>query len=281
MIVSPDLAEFISRFILDRLSVRRETAGGPCIIGICGAQGIGKTTVTANVAHRLEALGHKACILSLDDLYLSLAERQRLAETVHPLLATRGVPGTHDPQLGLQLFADCATPGQISVPQFDKALDDRLPREDWPMVKTPVDVVLFEGWCVGAMPQSAAALSLAANALERDEDPDGVWRGYVNNALATSYQQLFAQLDDLILLAAPSFEIVAAWRGEQEAGLAQRLGSAADLARRTMNTDEIARFVLYYERLTCHILAEMPSRASLVLRLDQDRRLIAVEEKTE
>ena len=189
--------------------------------------------------------------------------------------------GTHDPQLGIELLTNCAKSGQISVPQFDKALDDRLPREDWPMVKTPVDVVLFEGWCVGAMPQSAAALSLAANALERDEDPDGIWRGYVNDALATSYQQMFARLDDLILLAAPSFEIVAAWRGEQEAGLAQRLGSAADLARRTMNTDEIARFVLYYERLTCHILAEMPSRASLVLRLDQDRRLIAVEEKTE
>jgi D-glycerate 3-kinase len=132
-------------------------------------------------------------------------------------------------------------------------------------VRTPVDVVLFEGWCVGAVAQGAAALAQPVNALERDEDPAGVWRGFVNDQLSGAYQALFERLDDLILLAAPSFEVVAGWRGEQEAKLRARTG-------RGMSEGEIARFVAHYERLTRWILTEMPGRAGWTVHLDEARR---------
>jgi D-glycerate 3-kinase len=102
------------------------------------------------------------------------------------------------------------------------------------------------------------------NDLERDEDPQAVWRGYVNDQLDGPYQALFARLHDLVLLEAPSFEVVAGWRAEQEAKLrAKRPGGMTDA--------EVARFVAHYERLTRWILAEMPARADWVVTLDAER----------
>jgi D-glycerate 3-kinase len=134
------------------------------------------------------------------------------------------------------------------------------------VARGPVDVVLFEGWCVGARPQPAAALTRPVNALERDADPDGRWRTFVNTALAGAYAPLFARIDRLVLLQAPGFEVVAGWRAEQEAKLRARTGRGMDEA-------EIARFVAHYERLTRWILQEMPPRADLVFPLRADRSL--------
>ena len=153
---------------------------------------------------------------------------------------------------------------KITLPRFDKAADTRAPRAAWPTVATPVDVILLEGWCVGAVSQGKAALATPVNALERDEDPQGVWRTYVNDQLDGPYQFLFARLHDLVLLQAPSFEVVAGWRAEQEAKLRAKGGAG-------MDDSQIARFVAHYERLTRWILAEMPGRADWVVTLDTDR----------
>jgi D-glycerate 3-kinase len=158
------------------------------------------------------------------------------------------------------------------LPRFDKASDDRAPVDAWPVVAGPVDVVLFEGWCVGARPEPAEALAAPLNALERERDPDGVWRFYVNAALAGPYRALFARLDLLVLLTAPDFETVLAWRREQEAKLRGRLAESGQGAGAAMSDDEVAVFVQHYERLTRHITREMPARADLVVALDADRR---------
>jgi len=266
-----DVADHLHRFILQRLHDREHRLR---IVGLCGAQGSGKSTASAAVAHQLSDAGCKVLLLSLDDLYLPLHARQALARGIHPLLRVRGVPGTHDLPLGEAVFAAAAKPGAIHVPRFDKASDDRAPQAQWPVVQGPVDLVLLEGWCVGAAPQAPQALAAPINALERDEDADGRWRRHVNAQLAGPYQRFFASLDDLILLAAPEFDIVAGWRRQQEAQLRQHLLETGADPGRAMSDAQIDRFVLHYERLTRHILNEMPQRADLVLRLDGERRLI-------
>lgn len=254
----------VCRPLADLAGAASEALGRTVVVGICGAQGSGKSTIAAATRHVLAERGLSAVTLSLDDLYLPREAREQLAANVHPLLITRGPPGTHEPQLGLQVLAALARTGSVALPRFDKAADNRMARADWDMVQGPVKVVLFEGWCVGARPQPAAALADPLNALERDEDPDGRWRSYVNAALAGGYQSLFAALDRLVLLQAPSFQAVAGWREEQEAKLRARTG-------RGMAPGEIARFVAHYERLTRWILAEMPARADLTVPLGTDR----------
>jgi D-glycerate 3-kinase len=248
-------------------------AMGPAfVVGICGPQGSGKTTTARVVARLLEARGLKVASLSLDDLYLPRADREVLARDVHPLLRTRGVPGTHDVALGLAVLDDLAGEGETAIPRFDKAADDRMPASAWTKVEGPVDVVLLEGWCVGARPEPVEALRKPVNALERDQDPDGAWRAYVNAALAGPYRALFARLDLLVQFTAPDFESVLAWRREQEAKLRGRLAASGQGSEQAMSDDEIAVFVQHYERLTRHVAREMPARADLVIALDAHRR---------
>ena len=212
--------------------------------------------------------GLSCAVLSIDDLYLTRAERLELAERVHPLLVTRGPPGTHDVGLGLKGMAALAKPGETRLPLFDKGADDRAPLEDWPFVRTPVHCLIFEGWCVGALPQPAAELAAPINALERDDDPEGVWRAYVNHQLSGPYQRLFAPIDYLVQLRAPAFEQVLAWRGQQEAELKAAGGGPA-----VMSQAQLTRFIQHYERISRWIDAEMPKRADAVVDLDADRNL--------
>ena len=243
--------------------VRRRTA----IIGLCGPQGSGKSTIVAATKRLLEGRGVNTVALSLDDFYLTRDARQRLAREVHPLLATRGPPGTHDVALAGAVLEQLRLNGKVALPRFDKAADNRAPRGSWETIASPVDVVLIEGWCLGAVAQGAGALREPVNDLEREEDSKGIWRGYVNEQLDGPYQALFARIHDLVLLEAPSFEAVKAWRTEQERKLRSRNGAAAG-----MSDEEVARFVAHYERLTRWILAEMPSRADWTITLDEDRR---------
>ncbi|MDF8335211.1 kinase [Novosphingobium sp. HBC54] len=238
---------------------------GLFVVGICGAQGSGKSTI-ANAL--VDALAVPAAALSLDDLYLPRADRQALAQQVHPLFATRGVPGTHDPDLGLATIAALERGEPAPLPRFDKAADDRLPVAHWPKAPAGTRVLVLEGWCLGARPQPQAALADPLNALERDEDPDGIWRHAVNAALGgPGYRALFGRIDHLTLLAAPGWQAVLPWRTQQEQALRRE-------GRGGMTDAQLARFVQHYERLTGHILAEMPAHADLVLQLDAARQVV-------
>lgn len=263
-----DLAQALPGPLAEQIAGWSQGRTEPLVVGICGPQGSGKSTLTTLLEDRLTARGLKVAALSIDDLYRTRAQRRDLAARVHPLLATRGVPGTHDVARGLSVLDALAGSGDVALPRFDKAADDRAPEAAWPVFAAPADVVLLEGWCVGARPQPAAALAQPVNALERDEDPDGVWRGYANTALAGPYAELFARLDRLVLLLAPDFSVVRTWRGEQEAKLRERLADPA----RTMDEAALDRFVAHYERLTRWIAEDLPAVADVVVRLDTRRR---------
>ena len=246
-----------------RIAADARTHGPGFRVGLCGPQGSGKTTSTRVLKRLLAADGLSAVTLSLDDLYLPLAARRQLAAEVHPLLLTRGVPGTHEVELGLAVLDGLGRPGRTRMPRFDKASDDRLPPDRWTPMDGPFDVILFEGWCVGARPQDDAALRRPVNDLERGQDPDRVWRAYANTALAGPYQTLFADLGLLVLFKVPSFDVVLGWREEQE----------HKLPRPGMSDAELAVFVQHYERLTRHIQFEMPARADVVAGLGRDREI--------
>jgi D-glycerate 3-kinase len=265
-----EMVERVARPLARRLARLRAERARPLVAGLCGSQGSGKSTLAAVLAALMEADGLRVAVLSIDDLYLPREARRALAERVHPLLATRGPPGTHDVRLGLTLLDRLtAGEGEVALPRFDKAQDTRAPEVAWPQVAAPVDVAILEGWMVGARPQPAAALDEPANALEAMEDTDGRWRAHANTALAGDYQALFARLDLLVLLQAPGFEQVHAWRALQERRLAERLAEQGR-AGEVMDDAALRRFIAHYERLTRWVLQEMPARADVVVELGAD-----------
>jgi D-glycerate 3-kinase len=240
----------------------------PRLVGINGAQGSGKTTLCRFLEALLVEHNLRTATVSLDDLYLTRAERNDLAAHVHPLFATRGVPGTHDVALGEAILDDLLAGRTAALPRFDKAADDRATVRR--MIEPPVDVVLFEGWCVGAVPQPAAALHAPVNALERYEDATGVWRQEVNRRLATDYAALFARTDLLVMLEIEGFEAVRANRALQEQKLAANNPAGGGL----MDDAALDHFLMHFERLTRWMLEEMPARADVVIPIGPDQRPI-------
>ncbi len=238
------------------------------LVGIQGTQGSGKSTLAQVLKWHLEQGGLTVEVLSIDDLYLSRADRHSLAQSTHPLLAARGVPGTHDVVLGREIFSWVRSgSGSRALPRFDKAQDDRASRADWHHCETPPDVLLFEGWCVGLTAQPDAELAEPVNRLEAQEDSGGNWRHYVNDQLQQFYEPWFSQLDALIVLQAPGFEQVFAWRKKQEEALRARKQGQGVM-------DEVAlrRFISHYERLTRHALATLPDRADVLIPLGTDQQ---------
>ncbi|WP_237055405.1 phosphoribulokinase [Microbulbifer sediminum] len=253
------------------LARHQQHRGSPLVVGLCGGQGSGKSTLTAFLQLVWQSLGIKSAGFSLDDIYLTRNERMQLGRRVHPLLVTRGVPGTHDVQLGIETIdrltqrAGTGVAGEeVPVPRFDKAIDDRAPRDSWPHRQSPVDILLFEGWCVGALPWEDREDPV--NELERQEDPEGVWREYVRAQLAGPYRELFSRLDLLLMLQVPDMECVLEWRRLQEEKLRAATGGG-------MSDAAVNRFVQHYERVTRYLLEEMPQRADCVLQLGRDHQV--------
>ncbi|WP_137681414.1 kinase [Aurantiacibacter suaedae] len=263
-----DYREVVEQFwqpLAQRIA-REATRRKPLIVGVNGAQGSGKSTLCRFLEVLLEPQGLRVVTLSLDDLYRTRAERAEMAAKLHPLFATRGVPGTHDVSMALALIEDMRAGRSVTLPRFDKSVDDRMAEGE--TITGPVDVLLLEGWCVGAVPQDHAALAEPINRLEAEEDHGGTWRGLVNNALAGDYADLFAQIDLLVMLKVQGFEAVAANRRLQEKKLAEANPGAPAL----MDDAALTRFLDHYERLTRHQLTEMPARADVVFEIGPDQR---------
>ena len=252
------MAAWVAEHVTDRMLV----------FGLSGAQGTSKSTLAQLLSRLLERLyGLRVAVFSLDDIYLTAAERLHRALKFHPLLATRGVPGTHDVSLGLRTLGALRDERPLALPRFDKARDDRAPVATWPRWSSRCDVVIFEGWCVGARPQRPNELREPMNDLERLEDPTGDWRYYVNRELGGSYQALFAEVEASSAHRPPSFEHVVEWREAQEARLRETAAGTA-----AMTPSEVRRFVMYFERLTRFMWEEMPDRADAVVTLGHDHQ---------
>src|SRR5690606_4863861 len=157
--------------------------------------------------------GLRAVSLSIDDFYHTRDTRQRLARAVHPLFATRGVPGTHDVPLAIATLEALRGQGEVAIPRFDKAVDDRVPESAWPRLLAPVDLIVLEGWCLAVPPQPEAELHAPINELEAREDAQGAWRRHVNRVLTEEYGDWYGMVDYLVMLRAPGFGKVREWRG--------------------------------------------------------------------
>jgi len=255
-----------------QLTDMHKNLGRPLIVGINGAQGTGKSTLAKFLSLMLKQQQLRVANLSLDDFYLDSNQRGQLAREIHPLLATRGVPGTHDLELAeqiLQALADPHSDEQILLPRFDKAIDEPKPQSEWDPIDLPVDVVLLEGWFVGLQPQVQESLNTPVNSLETDEDSSGTWRHYVNKQLF-SYQTLFHQIDYLVMLKPPSFDCVYQWRSLQEQKLAANAGLAGT---KVMDQPALDRFIQHFERLTRHCLESLPNQSDLVFYLDPEHQI--------
>jgi D-glycerate 3-kinase len=243
---------------------------GPYFIGVNGCQGSGKSTLSGLMSYLFnQYYGKKSIVMSLDDFYYTKAQRLSLSQTVHPLLATRGVPGTHDTELMSAVFHSLAQGNATHIPTFDKSIDDRATINKWQKIESPVDIVIMEGWCWGTQAQESEALTLAVNEFEGKYDHEGTWRQYVNSALTTTYTPLYAYMSCWVFLKAPSFDAVYAWRREQEEKLQLRVGDASHI----MSEADILTFIQYYQRLTEHTLRTLGKYADFIFELDNERNI--------
>lgn len=258
------LLDMVSRDLIQAL--RR-----PVRIGLSGAQGSGKSTVAKAWAKQ----NPRVATFSLDDVYLNTADRKKLAADVSPLFKVRGPPGTHDLELAKRTLIklhDARARDVTPLPRFDKLADHRIPADQWPNFAGTANVVLIDGWCMGATPQPPAALEEPVNDLELDYDEDGAWRGYINAQLEGPYAAFFGRIDLFVHMLAPSWEVVPRWRLEQEAGLR---GLAVDAVPQDIRAN-ITRFVNHYQRITEHMLAggRLPG---WTVRLGENREILDIE----
>jgi D-glycerate 3-kinase len=261
--------EGLADHLLDHYAGRIARSRRPYILGLSGLQGSGKSTLARVMKAHAEARGWPAEVLSLDDFYYSRSDREALAQSVHPLLRTRGVPGTHEIELMLSVLAAMPHASDklpVAHPRFDKGRDTRIPPSRWPRIMRRPQLVIVEGWALGIRPQLQVAVAKPVNALESAEDPDARWRHWVNKQLR-GYQPLWRKFDALIVLQAPGWEIVQRWRNEQEQ---QLLARHAPLA---MDAKAMERFLAHFERLSRHALATLPALADTCVEYDDERNV--------
>ncbi len=232
---------------------------------IAGLQGSGKSTLSAQGGALAAARGLRVAVLSIDDFYLGRRERLALGREVHPLLATRGPPGSHDVALAIDPIDALRAGRTAPLPRVDKIADRRLPPSKWPRARA--DLVLFEGWFQKVPAQRDEELVVPLNVLERDEDPDGTWRRWCNHALGRDYPPLWQRIDRMLFLEGPGFEVVPEWRWQQEVTL-----QAANPDRQAMTRPQVLRFVQFFERVSRQALRTLPAIADRHVRLDAARR---------
>ncbi len=246
--------------------------GKTLFLGLSGGQGSGKTTIVGIMKIILEKFfKRKVYTISIDDFYKTLKKRNQMSRTIHPLFKTRGVPGTHDIKLIKKLFNFIKRRKfkKFKLPKFDKSIDDRAKREYWTSVKKRPEIIILEGWCVGAKPQSNFLIKNPINDLEKNEDKNLTWRNYVNNKLKNEYQKIFAMIDHFIFLKVPNFNMVLKWRFLQE----RKLKKKSYLNKKIMSHTQIKRFIMFYERITLQMIKDLDKCASMVILLKKNHQI--------
>ena len=260
----------ISKMIKDEYEKKKKTR----IIGLTGGQGTGKSTISIILKIILkEAYNLETVIFSIDDFYKTLNERETMSKKISDLFLTRGVPGTHDTKMLFQCIKNLKTNNfkKMNIPKFDKSIDNRLSKSNWLQVKKKPNIVIFEGWCVGASAQKNKDLILPINKLEKYKDKKKIWRQKVNLKLRKDYKKIFDLIDKLIFLKVPSFKYVLKWRLLQEKKLRiTRKGN------KTMTDKQVKNFIMYYERITKHMLKTLPKDADTVISIDSKHRLKSI-----
>ncbi|NQZ91997.1 MAG: hypothetical protein HRT97_06580 [Moritella sp.] len=278
-------SEYFSSALLSIVSHQKQTKK-TFIVGINGCQGSGKSTLADYLGTRLNSeFDLNVAVLSLDDFYYSKKQRYELANQIHPLLRTRGVPGTHDMNLAKatldKLCAGATADAPVLLPRFNKFADNPYPESEWPIVDRPIDVIILEGWCLGVQPQLMKDLIYPINKLEATKDKYGIWRSYVNQQLKQNYQGFYQRIDHWLMLKAPSFDSVQAWRLEQE-NKRQTLQQNTDHKQKEtfMTSAEVRNFTAYFQRITEQCLATLPNQCDWVYELDNKRNIVNTTQPT-
>ncbi|KAI0132250.1 D-glycerate 3-kinase [Xylariales sp. AK1849] len=272
-------------FILQRLEIhKRTTSDKPFIIGLNGVQGVGKTTLVKALASTLqEQQGLHTIVVSIDDFYLKHDDQRALAAS-HPdnlLVSCRGEPGTHDMKLAKQFFDAICNAKPTKIPQYDKSAcsgqGDRVPESEWETVNGPghpaVQVVIFEGWCVGFKALSATEVTAKLSAPSRTlqlHAPEHLQ--FVNDRLR-GYDVITDLFDAFIHIDAENTEWVYDWRREQEVKLREEKGTG-------MTDEQVVTFVdayypayeLFSQKLRQGVLPE-ESQCQLRLVVGKDRKV--------
>ena len=244
------------------------------VIGLTGGQGSGKSTISKILKIILKAgFNLNTTIFSIDDFYKTINQRKKMAKKVSPLFLTRGVPGTHDTDL---LFKSIRQLKSLKfkktlLPKFDKSIDNRVSKNKWQKIKKKPNIVIFEGWCVGVPPQKNKDLIEPINRLEKDKDKKKIWRKRVNYELKNKYNKIFKLIDMIIFLKVPSFKYVLKWRFLQEKKL-----SINSKGKKIMNYNQVKNFIMFYERLTKHMLKNFDKKVDFVIKIDEQHRLKSI-----
>jgi len=246
--------------------------GKTLFLGLSGGQGSGKTTIAGILKIILRKFfKRKVYTISIDDFYKTLNERNKMSQKIHPLFKTRGVPGTHDINLIRKFFTFIKRRKfkKFKTPKFDKSIDDRVKKEYWTSIKKRPEIIILEGWCVGAKPQSNSLIKNPINILEKNEDKNLAWRNYVNKKLKNEYKKIFSMIDHLIFIKVPNFNMVLKWRLLQE----RKLKKKSYLNKKIMSHAQIKRFVMFYERITLQMIKDLNKYASLVILLKKNHEI--------
>ena len=189
------------------------------------------------------------------------------------MLLTRGVPGTHDINMMINFFRQIKVRNfkRIKLPIFNKAIDDRFKKKYWYDIKEKPDVVIFEGWCVGAKAERNSYLEKAINEMEKFKDEKQIWRKYVNQQLKSKYKKLFSQLNCLIFLKAKNFSLLQKWRLKQESKL--KIKNQNKLKSKIMNKVDVLNFMQTYQRITLNMFKNTPRYASIILNLNSNHQI--------
>ena len=240
------------------------------IIGLSGGQGAGKSTITEILKFIIKKkYGLELCVFSIDDFYKTKTERAKMSKNIHPLFLTRGVPGTHDLNLIIKTIKKLKKRKfkTVLIPKFDKSTDDRFKKIKWQKIKKRPQIIIFEGWCIGARHQKYIELKRPLNLIEKEYDSDLIWRKSVNNLLKKQYKKLFNEIDKLVYLKAPSFNHILRWRWLQEQKMKLTLKN-----KRTMSKSQIKKFIMFYERITKNMMKNFSKISDLTIFLDESHR---------
>jgi len=234
---------------------------------ISGSQGVGKSTLAIIIKLVIEKIyKKKVMILSIDDYYLSKNKRNEISKKVHPLLKTRGVPGTHDiNKLRRHINNFNKQKFPISTPKFDKLKDDCSKTLN---KVTSAQILILEGWCCGTSAVEDKYLYKNINKLELNLDKNFVWRKYYNSILKNQYQSVFKMFDITIYLKPPSFAYVLKWRALQE-----KNNAIKNNQKKLMNKKELSFFIQHYEKITKWMIKTMPAKADILINLDRNQKI--------
>ncbi len=253
----------------------------PYFIGLAGGQGTGKTTISSVIKIILEKYFKlKVFKISIDDFYKTRKERVNLSKKIHPMLMTRGVPGTHDIKMMLDFFKKTKIKRfkKLKLPNFNKAIDDRSPKKNWYNISQQPDIIIFEGWCVGARAEINKTLKKPINSIEKINDQNLIWRKYVNHQLKTKYKKLYTQLNCMIYLKAKNFSLLQKWRLKQEKKL--WLKTKKKSRHKIMTKGDVINFMQTYQRITQNMFKNMPKYASIILNLNHNHQIKSAVYKT-